>query len=177
MKVNPHLRRRWWRGVAIPLIVLPSVYSFRTLVASIADLVVGGPLSNSIDFSKATKLVDVQFSIGQNPRWIAETLRTITYDHHSLRQISISTFYAYLRQELSNFDPTDHQRRLIQNADTEWLELDHFLVQLRESRPVRLEVLYHLTGSAHKEKARSYMENLLPELTMRGMVDLVEKEL
>jgi hypothetical protein len=51
----------------------------------------------------------------------------------------------------------------------EWLELDRFLVQLWESRRI------HLMAVLRKgQDMRSSIECLLPEITKRGMIDLVE---
>jgi hypothetical protein len=51
----------------------------------------------------------------------------------------------------------------------EWLDLDRLLVQLWESRRIRL-----MAAFTKGQDMRSSIECLLPEITKRGMIDLVE---
>jgi hypothetical protein len=51
----------------------------------------------------------------------------------------------------------------------EWLELDRLLVQLCESHPIHLMAVF-----TKRRYMGSSIECLLPEITKRGMIDLVE---
>ena len=82
------------------------------------------------------------------------SLKTITSHHRNL-QISVHTTAMHHN--------TDSIR-------TEWLELDSVLIKLWESHPVRLKAWHYFSFLAGK--ARETMENLFPEATKRGMVDL-----
>jgi hypothetical protein len=121
----------------------------------------GEPGSASIDLSKATKLKDVVFRlVSWSVEWITIPLQTITPEHQDLRQITIHVLY-----------------RLTTDANAvrtigEWTDLDLLLVKLWESRSIRPRV----EGVAEQDM-RSCVERLLPEITRRGIVDLVERTL
>jgi hypothetical protein len=53
-------------------------------------------------------------------------------------------------------------------ASEQWLDLDRLLVQLSESRSIRPRFMS--TGRS----ARAEMRDLLPEITERGMIDLIK---
>jgi hypothetical protein len=57
----------------------------------------------------------------------------------------------------------------------EWLEFDHLLVQLWESHGIRIVVKYEVSQDMVWEQAGECMMNLLPEATMRDVVDFVEQ--
>lgn len=55
----------------------------------------------------------------------------------------------------------------------QWSELDRVLVQSWESRSIRPKVIYTDQEKEGKERMRDWMGRLLPEMTERGMIDLV----
>ena len=93
------------------------------------------------------------------------SLKTITPSHRDLQQIAISIPGLYHQFDSNLADRMDLGG---------WLELDHLLIQLRESRSVRLRVLYNVPLWTDGTWTRGCIENLLPEATKRGIVDLVE---
>lgn len=60
-----------------------------------------------------------------------------------------------------------------ENLYTEWLGLDRLLARLKESHSICLKVLYEVPSSMDRERARGYMECLFPEVTKRGIVEVV----
>ena len=121
--------------------------------------------STSIDLSKATKLKDVAFQPNSwNVWWVTTALRTITPNHQDLRHLSIQTPQ----------DPNlagaaaDPGQTVGETIDRQWSDLDLLLVQFWELRSIRPEVTYP-TG----QRMRDFVGNLLPEITKRGIVDLV----
>ena len=105
------------------------------------------------------------FKCSSNPKWVALILRTLTPHHTNLQQITIDAsyiFYARLGQDFSGHGP----KGLL------GLELDHLLVQLWESHSVRLKVLYDTSLTTDREKAGTWVEQLLPELTAQEIVEL-----
>jgi hypothetical protein len=91
-------------------------------------------------------------------------LQTITSKHRNLRQITIRMprHLAYL-EILAN--GTQSAKKV---ASEQWLDLDRLLVQLSESRSIRPRFMS--TGRG----ARAEMRDLLPEITERGMIDLIK---
>jgi len=57
-------------------------------------------------------------------------------------------------------------------ADREWNDVDQLLVQFWTSHSIRPQVVY-VTG-IRGEDMRDYAPSLLPQLTRRGLVDLVK---
>jgi len=57
-------------------------------------------------------------------------------------------------------------------ADREWNDVDQLLVQFWTSHSIRTRVVY--VAGIRGEDTRGYVSSLLPELTRRGLVDLVE---
>jgi hypothetical protein len=120
----------------------------------------------SIDLSKATKLKDVVFR--PEPRrveWVITALQTITPEHRDLRQISIHLpYYLTLAVVLTNL------RQTIGEAGFEkWLGLDHLLVQFWESRSIRPKII-----SMMNHGIGDHIGRLLPEITKRGVIDILE---
>ena len=91
--------------------------------------------------------------------WITRTLETITVEHQGLQRIVIGLDRI---AGLGEANP----------SATGWLDLDRLLVQFRESRSIHawLGCTSNPPGWLADDTAR-----LLPELTKRGIVDLVEK--
>ena len=117
---------------------------------------VGTPL----DLSKATKLRDLIFRCGmRNIRWIATALRTV--ESKSLQQVTI-----HLYPETTG-DPTKRRDR------QECQDLDRVLVQFWISHSIRPRFLYALEDGDGEKDMRDRISDLLPELTRRGLVDVV----
>ena len=95
--------------------------------------------------------------------WIVATLETITPKHRNLR-IFLHAPYVYGYQE------THPGVVEAGNPGVRWPDLDHFLIQLRESHSIFLNVVCPQPG----EEAKGWVEYLLPEVTKRGSVELKE---
>ncbi|KAF9644813.1 hypothetical protein BDM02DRAFT_843031 [Thelephora ganbajun] len=118
-----------------------------------------------IDLSKATKLRNAIFRAGSlNIAWITLVLQTISPGHRDLRQISIHVRRAPV---LATVD--DDKRQAIGG---QWLNLDRLLVQFWESHSIRTKVVCETPGQGVGE----HIGRLLPEVTKRGTIDLVEVE-
>ena len=123
-----------------------------------------GPLGSAlIDLSKATKLknVVVQFN-SFRVEWLTTALQTITPKHRDLRQITIGVSYyvSPLRSRVT-------VKEIMEEYSGQWLDLDRLLVQLWESRSIRLEVC------TIEPDVTDHINCLLPEVTERGIIDLV----
>ena len=102
------------------------------------------------------------------------TLNTITSNHRDLQQVSIRLapdlacitpeYYAIVEQRIENAIP-----------GARWLDLDRLLVNLWESRATRIKVMYHQPELTRAKAMKDWAMHLLPELTKRGIVDLVEE--
>jgi len=110
----------------------------------------------SIDLSKAAELTHVVFRCGRSTQWVTATVKTAKSEN--LQQITVSSFAVGLAQ--------------IEGAVyREWEDLDRLLVQLWTSRSIRPRVRYK---RGKGEDDRDLASKLLPELTKRGVVDMVE---
>jgi len=92
----------------------------------------------------------------------------MTPAHQALRRISIhEAYYSF------SIETGAEVRGLIGEQTVRlWSELDQLLVQLWESRLIRLEMLYDRFPDSEKA-ARDLAGYCLPEITGRGIVDLV----
>ena len=118
---------------------------------------VGTPEIPSLDLSKAIKLKDVLFHYHMNIQWVTAAIKTIK--SKNLRQITI----------LSNTRiPISGQVR--EAVRQEWQDLDHVLVQLWISHSVRPVLMYQ--GEPEADNSRAIAQNLLPELTRRGIINV-----
>ena len=126
------------------------------------------PRSAHVNLNAVTKLRDVEFTWWLHPQLVVTTLRTIPHNHRGLRQITLA-----LDSGIGLGDQPDVRFAVGETAYQEWLELDRLLVQLCESRSIRLEVRHNLHMDADGSKERSRMKILLPEVMTRGMVNLV----
>ena len=108
-------------------------------------------------------LRDATFVCASGPQWITPALRTITRNHRNFQQVSIGARKTFKSPDLSSV-----KDRIGESDHLAWLELDHFLAQLHESRSIRLKVLFR----ENEEKTRSCAEWLLPEVMAGGIVDL-----
>ena len=118
-----------------------------------------------IDLSKATKLKDVIFNLDWlSVAWVSSTLKTITSRHRDLREVLIEV-HALSDPTVWPTDAADVEDEIWE----EWEDLDRTLVQLWESHAVRAKIKYY---SGKREESREFMEDLLPEVTKRGIVEL-----
>ena len=123
-----------------------------------------------IDLSKATRLTDLIFRVEmRRVDWANRVLRTITPEHRDLRQIII-----YLPHD-SAFTGAGASVRQAAGEQIfgQWLELDHILAQLWESRSIRPKIL-HFAPLGYENDVSESMGFLLPEAMGRGIVDLGE---
>jgi len=110
-----------------------------------------------LDLSKATKLKYLKFLWTRSSvQWIATTLQTVK--SKNLQRIIICQAIA-LPEEIE------------EAVYREWQDLDRLLVQFWASHLIRPRVTY-VVGKGGKD-LRDHVPSLLPELTRRGLVDLV----
>ena len=138
------------------------------------------PLPRSIDLSKATKLREVAFPCESSPQWVTKTLQTVSRDHRKLQQISLDATHALRAVNSDRFIPADPTRAIGEAAYQEWLELDRSIARLWESHSIRLKAEHDAATFGNemevKDEARKCLECLLPEVTDRGIVDLVKRK-
>ena len=92
----------------------------------------------------------------QRIEWVVVALRTITPKHRDLRQITI-----HMPRGLT------HTR--LDAGGGQWSDIDRLLVQFWESRLIRPKVVCPMV-----QDVRDLVGWLLPEITKRGLIDLVE---
>ena len=110
-----------------------------------------------LDLSRLTRLKEVFLRPGTNVRWMIGVLQTA--ESTNLRQITIR-----FPLELGTWaEERFHQ---------DWQELDHALLQFWTSHSIRPRIEYWRVDEECELKELA--SRLLPELTGRGVVDLVE---
>lgn len=129
--------------------------------------------SDSIDLSKATKLKNLSFVCESDPQWISATLKTVTLKHRELQAISINPRWILFSLDPDHIDPAYLRRLIGESACQGWSEADHLLARLSELCPFRLKVQYTFPSFISGEGAKQLMEGLLPEVSVRGVVDMV----
>ena len=119
-----------------------------------------------INLSKATKLKDVVFQLeSRGVKWVIAALRTITPKHRDLRQIIIDvSFNVVLLGAGANVPQAIGETNYRQ-----WLDLDRFLVQFWESHSIRPK----FTSATERDMGKRF-RRLLPEITKRGIIDILE---
>ena len=110
-----------------------------------------------LDLSKLTKLKEVFLRAGSNIRWMTGVLQTA--ESTDLRQITIR-FPFFLGPRKKKWSHQD------------WQELDRLLLQFWTSHSIRSKI--ECWGVDEVGGLRALASRLLPELTGRGVVDLVE---
>jgi hypothetical protein len=114
------------------------------------------PRIPSLDLSKATSLKDVVLRCASpNVQWAATTLRTIESKNLQRITIDMSILESLIKE-------TVHQA---------WLDLDRLLAQFSESHSIRPEII--LSRGKEGTNFKNLVPILLPELTRRGIVDVV----
>ncbi|KAF9789283.1 hypothetical protein BJ322DRAFT_1041738, partial [Thelephora terrestris] len=126
------------------------------------------PWAVSIDFSEVINLKDVAFSLaGPEEVWIAMALETITSKHTDFRKVSIT-----IQIDPPGVDYPDYVRKAVgERVYRQWMDLDHVLFQLWESKKIHAKVIYSAMEEAGD--GLEYVVALLPEMTKRGLVKLV----
>ena len=133
----------------------------------------------SIELSKAKNIKRVSFSVSQNPQWIIPTLRTVTPAHMKFRRMSLNISFHFLDLDDDSVDTMDSAgfKNVIGKAACRgWSELDLLLGQLWESHSIRPEVTYTVYPWVDLTRAGSWVESLLPEVSTRGIVNLIGKQ-
>ena len=117
---------------------------------------VGAPSVHSIDLSTATKLKHLMLRCGGSSiQRVITSLQTVVSE--SLQQITIHP----------------HATVLLGTAvRQEWQYLDHLLVRFWTSHSIRPRIVYEQYMG--EREMRNHTSSLLPELTRRGLIDLVE---
>ena len=123
-------------------------------------------ISTPADLSKAAGLKSVAFQIrSESVNWITMTLQTITPERRDPLQVTIDIpCYTVLTATGIHDDgpPGEAIRQ-------QWLNLDHHLVQLWESRLIYLRVGCSRFGE--EQHTESFIGCLLPEVMKRGAAD------
>jgi hypothetical protein len=145
-------------------------FGFR-VKTSILLLFAGDTAHIPVDLSKATRLKDATFSCGTpSVLWIIVALQTITLKYQDLQKISIYAPHTF------TLDGAGANIRRIagETAYRQWLDLDRLLVQFWESRSIRPRIVHSGASREGKEEATNCIRCLLPEITRRGIIHLVE---
>lgn len=110
-----------------------------------------------LDLSKASKLKDLAFTCrSSNIHWVIAGLRTV--ESKNLQHITI-----HLKT------PPGIRNSLDQR---DWQDLDQLLVQSWTSHSIRPQLVY--SPNSRGEETRNHTPSLLPEMTKRGLLNLVE---
>ena len=127
-----------------------------------------------LDLSKATKLKYLSFRCGQ-PSIQRVTMALQTVQSKDLQKISIHPCSTFADLQLINFSPSGTSPSPVEGPVLqEWQDLDRLLVQFWNSHSIRPEITYE-AGKGHN--AWSVLsQTLLPEVTRRGLFDLVENK-
>jgi hypothetical protein len=113
---------------------------------------------SSLDLSKATKLKDVKFRCDRPTiRWITTALRSI--ESKNLQQVIIHCHFIL-------------ENPVGEAVYREWQDLDHVLVQFWASHSIHPKIKYEVWEGGINWRALA--PSLMPELTRRRAVDLLE---
>jgi len=127
------------------------------------------PESTSIDLSKATRLGAVAFRVNScSVEWVTTALQTIPPENQDLRQISIHPPF-HLTSAGADVEET-----VVDRIFWQWLDLDRLFVRFWEERSISPKVVCTTLNMGNQGTARDCIGRLLPEITMRGIIDLVE---
>jgi len=119
-----------------------------------------------IDLSRAAKLKDVVFQCAiLRSGWVIRAPETIAFQHRNLQQTPTHT-------------PRALSYTLRENGVAELIEggpnLDRLLVRFWDSYSIRPKVIYPRKNNV-KRTTRDWVGDLLPEITKRGIIDIVEE--
>jgi hypothetical protein len=115
--------------------------------------------------------VEFQPDDPRDVEWIIVALQTITPEHQDLRQITISVYDNLIPSDADNIG-ADAEQTVGEANFRQWLNLDRLLVQIWESRSIRPKVIF--TEQEGMSVMRDCMGCLLPEITKKGIIDLVD---
>ena len=122
--------------------------------------------STPVDLSKAAGLKNMAFQIrSESVNWITMALQTITPRRRDLLQVTIDIPTRPVLVAIGGI----HGRGLGETISRQWLNLDHHLVQLWESRSIYLRVGCARFGE--EQHTEDVIGRLLPEVTKRGAAD------
>ncbi|KAF9642424.1 hypothetical protein BDM02DRAFT_3124560, partial [Thelephora ganbajun] len=128
------------------------------------------PWTASIDLSRATKLKEAVFRPETlHVIWLVLALQTITSEQRYLHQISI---HVHFHPSFID-DPANLRQTVREDIYREWADLDRILVRLWESYRICPRVVYSV-ASDRKEMMCRRIGSLLPEITERGIIELVD---
>jgi len=100
-------------------------------------------------------------------------LRTVTHNRGNLQWISLHFSDMPYSHDPQRDDPADVRRIIGDDMYSEWMEFDQLLVQLWESHSIRPKVMC-CAPPLKDQDGYSCAELLLPELTRRGAIGLIE---
>ena len=123
--------------------------------------------TSTIDLSVAPRLRDVTFwAVSSSIEWITVALETVTQKVQGLQRITIHLYDSKIETSGPGVWGTAEER-----IREQWRSLDHLLVQLWESHSIRPRV----EGSSLRDEreVRDVFWGFLPEITKRGIVDIV----
>ena len=86
--------------------------------------------------------------------------------------VTLQTAESVNLEQITIYPPTAFRRPIKESAYREWQGLDRLLLQFWESRSVRPQIRFRKGNDGFDWK--DLIPRLLPELTSRGIVDLVE---
>ena len=159
------LQRIWCRGVPILSNPLTFLITFKVSSLQSRFLVDTSPLfldlsiATSFDLSTATKLKHLVFQCARpNVQWVTTALQSVK--SKGLERITV-------RPDADTF-----VRTIKEPVHQQWHDLDRQLVDFWTSHSIRPKVTYE--AGARRKDMRDCTQSLLPELTRRGLVDLVE---
>ena len=119
----------------------------------------GAITATPLDLSAATKLKRLVFRSAQpSVQWINTALRTV-----NSKDLQWIVLWPGITTFVNTIGETVHR---------EWQELDHLLVQFWTSHSIRPLAIYDPVEG--RKDMRDHAPSLLPELTRRGLLDLVE---
>jgi len=124
----------------------------------------------SVDFFKTTRLKEVVFRLGGTlDVQTTIALETLTSEHRDLQRVSI-----HIPIKAPSIDDPVNMRQVIRGAvDKQWMDLDRVLIQLWETNAIPTQVIY--TTEEGKKEGREYIGALLPEMTKRGILEVVDR--
>jgi hypothetical protein len=122
-----------------------------------------------VDLSKATKLKDVVFQLESlSVQWVIMALR----HHHTQTSRSPTNQNRCIHRptSINIFGAGANVRQVIGEANfRQWLDLDRLLVQFWESHSIRPK----FTSTTERDMRKRF-RRLLPEITKRGIIDILE---
>lgn len=94
--------------------------------------------------------------------WITFALKTLTPKHRDLRQISLC-IPVHVSETFTQMSEETYRQ---------YMDLDRILVKLFESNAVHVRIVCFMGGG--EEEVRERVERLFPEVTKRGIFELVD---